>query len=65
VSGGWYVVILCCAALAVLVAGQWFVRHELRTRRYPPPALLLWLAYAGVAAVVIFGTARTSWVMLS
>lgn len=57
--------ILCCAALAVLVAGQWFVRRELRTRSCPPPALLLWLVYAGVAVVVIFGAVRTSWVVLT
>lgn len=64
-SGEWYCVILCVAALMVLGVGQWFVRHELRTRVVPPPAAVLWTAYAGVALVVVAGAARTCWVVLS
>jgi len=65
VSGGWYCVVLCVAAVAVLVLGQWLVRHELRTRVVPPPAALMWAAYAGVAIVVVGGAVRTCWVVLS
>ena len=61
----WYVVGLSVVSLAVILVGLWFVRHELRTRVQPPPAVLMWLAYAGVVAVVVFGAARTSWVVLS
>jgi len=64
VSEEWYVVGLCVVSALVLVVGAWFVRHELTTRTQPPPAALLWIAYLGVAAVVVFGAARTSWVVL-
>lgn len=64
VSEGWYVVVLCVVSLLVILVAAWFVRHELRTRKEPPPAALMWLAYAGVVAVVVFGAARTSWVVL-
>lgn len=60
----WYVVGLCLASLLVLVLGAWFVRHELTTRLQPPPAVVMWLAYACVVAVVIFGAAWTSHVVL-
>lgn len=60
----WYVVGLCLAALVVLVLGAWFVRHELTTRVQPPPAVAMWLAYLAVLAVVVFGAAWTSHIML-
>lgn len=60
----WYVVGLCLAALVVLVIGAWFVRHELTTRVQPPPAVVMWLAYVGVLAVVVFGAAWTSHIVL-
>lgn len=60
----WYVVGLCVVSLAVLVLGAWFVRHELTTRVQPPPAVVMWLAYVGVLAVVVFGTAWTSHIVL-
>lgn len=60
----WYVVGLCLASLLVLVLGAWFVRHELTTRLQPPPAVVMWLAYACVVAVVVFGAAWTSHVVL-
>jgi len=61
VSAAWYTVLLSVAALAVLVAGAWFVLHELRTRTSPPPAWALWLGYVVVAALVVYGVARTSY----
>jgi drug/metabolite transporter (DMT)-like permease len=64
VKQDWYVVGLCLAALLVLVLGAWFVRHELSTRVQPPPAVVMWLAYLGVLAVVVFGAAWTSHIVL-
>lgn len=61
----WYVVGLLVVSAAVLAAGAWFVRHELRTRRQPPPAAAIWAGYAIVAAFVVLGATRTSWVVLS
>jgi uncharacterized membrane protein YphA (DoxX/SURF4 family) len=61
VSAAWYAVILYVVALAVLAAGAWFVRHELRTRTAPPPAWALWLGYAIVAVLVVYGAARVTY----
>lgn len=64
VSEVWYVVGLSVVSLLVLLAGQWFVRYELRTRAQPPPAYAIWTGYAVVAVFVVLGAARTSWVVL-
>jgi len=60
VSDVWYAVLLYAAALAVLVAGIWFVLHELRTRMSPPPAWALWLGWLVVAVLVVYGAVRTT-----
>ncbi|GGU33512.1 hypothetical protein GCM10007979_35650 [Nocardioides albus] len=59
----WYVVGLVMVSVAVLVLGVWFVRREIRDEI--SPAALLWTGYAVVAAFVVFGVLRTSWVVLS
>lgn len=59
----WYVVGLVAVSVAVLVLGVWFVRREIRDQISPAP--LLWTGYAIVAAFVVFGVLRTSWVVLS
>lgn len=59
----WYVVGLVVVSVAVLALGVWFVRREIRDEVAPAP--LLWAGYAAVAACVVFGVLRTSWVVLS
>ncbi|MEI7057460.1 hypothetical protein WBG06_16675 [Nocardioides sp. CCNWLW239] len=59
----WYVIGLVAVSVAVLVLGVWFVRREIRDQISPAP--LLWTGYAIVAAFVVFGVLRTSWVVLS
>jgi len=64
VSATAYVVLVCVLAAAVLVGGVFYVRFELRTRVQPPPSWAMWLGYAVVAGVVIFGAARVSYAVL-
>ncbi|MEU0315825.1 hypothetical protein [Nocardioides sp. NPDC006273] len=59
----WYVVGLVAVSVAVLVLGVWFVRREIRDEISPVP--LLWTGYAVMAAFVVLGVLRTSWVVLS
>jgi hypothetical protein len=59
----WYVVGLVVVSVAVLALGVWFVRREIRDEVSPAP--LLWMGYAVVAAFVVLGALRTSWVVLS
>jgi hypothetical protein len=59
----WYVVGLVAVSVAVLALGVWFVRREIRDEVSPAP--LLWAGYAVVAAFIVFGVLRTSWVVLS
>ena len=58
-----YVIGLVAVSAAVLALGVWFVRREIRDK--VSPALVLWTGYAVVAAFVVFGVVRTSWVVLS
>ncbi|MFD7074423.1 hypothetical protein ACFV9G_09440 [Nocardioides sp. NPDC059952] len=58
-----YVVGLVAVSVAVLALGVWFVRREIRDEVSPAP--LLWTGYGLVAAFVVFGVLRTSWVVLS
>ncbi|GGR42264.1 hypothetical protein J2S40_001580 [Nocardioides luteus] len=58
-----YVIGLVAVSAAVLALGVWFVRREIRDE--VSPALVLWTGYAVVAAFVVFGVVRTSWVVLS
>jgi uncharacterized membrane protein len=64
VGAVWYTIVLCVLALCALGAGVWFVRRELR-RPDAPAAAGLWVGFALVALVIVFGAARTSWVVLS
>ncbi|TQL68651.1 hypothetical protein FB381_2547 [Nocardioides albertanoniae] len=59
----WYVVGLVAVSAVVLALGLWFVRREIRDGISPAP--VLWAGYAVVAAFVVLGALRTSWVVLS
>ena len=59
----WYVVGLVVVSVAVLALGVWFVRREIRDGISSAP--VLWAGYAVVAAFVVLGALRTSWVVLS
>ncbi|MGH3352963.1 MAG: hypothetical protein ACRDPS_20040 [Nocardioides sp.] len=59
----WYVVGLAAVSAVVLALGVWFVRREIRDGISSAP--VLWAGYAVVAAFVVLGALRASWVVLS